>query len=183
MKIQLTKDQITKIAAGLVFGGLFIYAYLVYFWLPVSKKISTSSKKVEEMTSNIEKAKREKAKYKDLNLKLESLKIEKENAQKKLPTSKKIPELIRSLIDFAKKYNITIQTISPQGSRREEYFVKELYSINIKGDYHSLGRFLTALGLEERIFTVENLIITGTPGAETSTITATFILVAYQYSG
>lgn len=183
MNIQLTKDQITTLIAVVMFGGLFIYAYVAYFWMPVSKKISINSKKLQEITSNIEKARREKARYKDLNLRLEALKIEKENAQKKLPTGKKIPELIRSLMDFAKKYNITIQTISPQGSQREEYFVKELYSISVKGDYHSLGRFLTALGLEERIFTIENLSIAGTPGAETSSITATFMLVAYQYSG
>ena len=55
-------------------------------------------------------------------------------------------------------------------------------AISLTGDYHALGRFLTALGLEERILTLENLVINGTPGSAAST-SATFTLVAYQYNG
>lgn len=181
-KIQLTKEQLGKIAAGVLFGALFIYVYAVYFWIPTAQKIETNSKQVASMESDIFKAKMQKAKYKDLEAKLVSLREEKEAAQKKLPRERKLPDLLKTVTTLSAKYKVTIVTITPGGNTRGEYFTKASYAISLTGDYHSLGRFLTALGLEERILTMENLVINGTPGGAVST-SATFTLVAYQYNG
>ncbi|OGS14080.1 MAG: hypothetical protein A2234_09790 [Elusimicrobia bacterium RIFOXYA2_FULL_58_8] len=181
-KIQLTKDQITQLVAGVFFGGLFIYGYLAYFWLPLGKKIDESKNKVATIEADIANAKAQKAKYKNLEAKLASLQMDKDAAQKKLPRERKLPDLIRTITDLSKKHNVRVQAISPAGSAQVEYFLKVSYSLSVAGNYHDVGRFLTALGVEERILTSENLAITGTAGAE-STMTATFILVAYQYNG
>ncbi|MFA6434475.1 MAG: type 4a pilus biogenesis protein PilO [Elusimicrobiales bacterium] len=181
-KIQLTKEQAGQIAAGALFSALFIYVYAVYFWLPISAKIETNSKSVASMESDISKAKAQKAKYKDLELKLASLKAEKEAAQKRLPKERKLPDLLKTLTLLSKKYKVELQGITPGGKMKGEYFDKAAYQISAKGDYHALGRFLTALGLEERILTMENLVLSATPGAATSA-TATFTLLAYQYNG
>jgi type IV pilus assembly protein PilO len=181
-KIQLTKEQMGQIAAGALFGGLFIYVYAVYFWMPLSVKIDVNSKNVTSMESDISKAKLQKAKYKDLEAKLASLKIEKEGAQKMLPRERKLPDLIKTLTALSGKYKVGILNITPAGSTKGEYFDKAAYQITARGDYHSLGRFLTALGMEERILTMENLVLSGTPGATTSA-SATFTLLAYQYNG
>lgn len=181
-KIQLTKEQMGQIAAGVLFGGLFVYAYLNYFWLPLAKTIADNTARVAVMEQDINNAKMQKAKYKDLEAKLESLRAEKEEAQKKLPRDRKFPDLLRTVADLSKKYGVNIQAINPTGSAKEEYFVKVYYTLNVSCDYHALGRFMTALGLEERILAMENLNVTGTPGASTS-VNATFTLVAYQYSG
>ncbi len=181
-KIQLTKEQIGQIVAGVLFGGLFLYAYLFYFWLPTAKKIDENSHKIASMESDIGRAKIQKAKYKDLELKLDSLRAEKEAAQKKLPRERKLPDLLRTITALSRQYNVDIQSITPAGSAQVEYFNRVSYSISLKGDYASIGRFLTALGLEERILTSENLTITATPGAAASA-SASFTLVAYQYNG
>ena len=181
-KIQLTKEQIGQIAAGVLFGGLFIYAYLVYFWLPTAKKIEENSKKVASIETDIGRARMQKAKYKDLEAKLASLREEKEAAQKKLPRERKLPDLLRTVTALSRRYDVSIQSITPAGSAQVEYFNRVSYGISIKGDYASIGRFLTALGLEERILTTENLVMTATPGSESSA-SASFTLVAYQYNG
>jgi type IV pilus assembly protein PilO len=181
-QIQLTKEQLGQIAAGVLFCALLIYGYVFYFWMPISKKIDANSKKVASMESDISKAKAQKAKYKDLEAKLASLKEEKEAAQKKLPRERKLPDLLKTITALSKKHKVAIQAITPGSSTKGEYFTKVAYQISLSGDYHALGRFLTALGLEERILTVENLVISGTPDAETS-VSATFILMAYQYNG
>ena len=134
------------------------------------------------MEQDINNAKMQKAKYKNLEAKLESLRAEKEEAQKKLPRDRKFPDLLRTVTDLAKKYRVNIQAINPTRSSKEEYFVKAYYTLSVTCDYHSLGRFMTALGLEERILAMENLTLTGTPAAGTS-VNATFTLVAYQYNG
>jgi Tfp pilus assembly protein PilO len=77
---------------------------------------------------------------------------------------------------------VSVQSITPSGSAPVEYFTRVSYAITLKGNYHDVGRFLTALGLEERIMTSENLTMTATPGVETS-VSAQFTLVAYQYNG
>ena len=181
-KIKLTKEQMGQIAAGVLFGGLFVYAYLTYFWLPLSKTITDNSQKIASMESDIKNARMEKAKYKDLESKLGSLQLEKESAQKKLPKDRKFPDLLRTITDLSKKYKVSVKSINPSGTSKEAYFIKVSYQLSVSCDYHSLGRFMTALGLEERILAMENLVITGTPGSDTS-VSASFTLVAYQYNG
>ncbi len=181
-KLQFTKEQIAQIGAGVLFTALFIYVYGVYFWLPISAKIAVDSKKVDSMQSDITMAKMQKAKYKDLEAKLSSLEAEKEAAQKMLPKERKFPELIKTLTTLSKKYKVNIQSIVPNGNTKGEYFTKAAYQITASGDYHSIGKFLTALGLEERILTMENLVLSATPGSETSAYAA-FTLMVYQYNG
>ena len=181
-QIQLTKEQIGQIAGGVLIGGLFIYLYLFYFWLPTAKKVAENTAKAEGMQRDIDNAKKQKAKFKNLEEKLVSLKLEREAAVKNLPSEKKIPDLIRTVTRLSKKYRVSVTAINPSGQAKVEYFTKVNYLISMKGNYHDIGRFLTALGLEERILTSENLIITGTVGTETSA-TGTFTLAAYQYNG
>lgn len=181
-KIQLTKEQIGQIAAGVIFGGLFIYLYLFYFWLPTAKSIEENTAKAEVMQRDIDNANKYKAKFKDLEGKLASLKLEREAAVKKLPSDKKIPDLIRTVTRLSKKYRVSVTAITPSGQAKVEYFTKVKYTMTVRGDYHDIGRFLTALGMEERILTSENLIMTATVGQETS-VNATFVLAAYQYNG
>ncbi|OGS53566.1 MAG: hypothetical protein A3J79_07285 [Elusimicrobia bacterium RIFOXYB2_FULL_62_6] len=178
--MKLNKDQITKIVGITMFSVLFGYVYVVYFWLPTSKKIGENSKKVEAIQNDIDKAKAAKAKCKNLEKTLADLSAQKEAAQKKLPTGKKVPDLLRTLTDLSKKHRVSIKLISPLTTVREEYFMKASYTIAVSGEYHAIGRFLTALGLEERILTMENLVLSG--GGDT-VVNANFILIAYQYNG
>lgn len=181
-KIQLTKEQMAQAGAGVLFGGLFIFVYLQYFWLPTARKIEENSRKVASIEADIKKAKEQKAKYTNLEAKLASLKAEKEAAVKKLPNERRIPDLLRTITTLSKKYKVSVTAINPSGQSKVEYFTKVNYSISLKGNYHDVGRFLTALGLEERILTSENLNMNGTGSSEGSA-TASFTLVAYQYNG
>lgn len=181
-KLQLTKEQMAQIGATVLFTALFAYVYAVYFWLPISAKLEADSKKVASMQSDILNAKIQKAKYKDLEAKLISLEAEKATAQKRLPKERKLPDLLKTLTALSKNHNVEIQNITPGGSTRGEYFTRVAYQITARGDYHSLGKFLTALGLEERILTMENLVLNGTPGADSSA-SASFTLMVYQYNG
>jgi type IV pilus assembly protein PilO len=180
-KIHLTNDQLGKIAAGVVFTALFLYFYVVYFWLPVSNKIEQNVKANISMAADIARAKAQKAKCPDLEITLASLRKEKEAMQQRLPRERQLPDLIKTLTSLSSRYKVNISNIAPGGTTKGEYFMRTIYQVSLTGDYHALGRFLTALGLEVRILNVENLNITGTLGGETSA-SASFTLVAYQYS-
>ena len=178
--LQLTKEQITQIVAVIFFGGVFGYLYIAYFWIPTAKNIETKNRKISELQNKIDKAKRRDAQYKNLSAKLEQLKKDKEAAQKKLPRGKKIPDLIKKLTEISKKHHINIASISPGSSKKERYFLKVLYSISARGNYHDFGRFFAELALQERIFTLENVRINASSGDYSASVT--FSLVAYQYS-
>jgi len=54
--------------------------------------------------------------------------------------------------------------------------------MTVKGGYHSVGRFLAAVALEERIFNVKNVMYSE-PLAKTGEMQVTFTLISYQYKG
>jgi len=95
--MKLNKDQITKIVGITMFSVLFGYVYVVYFWLPTSKKIGENSKKVEAIQNDIDKAKA--AKYCELAKLSEQMEqAEKKKDQKKMDElSKKADELTDQL--------------------------------------------------------------------------------------
>lgn len=181
-ELKLTKDQITQIVAFLFFGGLLVFLYLNFFWLPLGKKIGEGRNKIASIESDIAKAKALKAKYKNLEAKLAELQVEKEAAQKKLPRERKFPDLLKTLDRLAKKHKIDVLSVSQPAASQVEYFVKVSYSVSVSGNYHSMGRFLTDLALEERILSTENLLLNSAITEQTS-LNATFTLVAYQYNG
>lgn len=90
-QIQLTKDQITQLVAVFFFGGIFLFGYLTYFWLPLGKKITEGKKQIESIESDIAKAKSQKAKYKNLEAELAELQQEKEAARRSCPASASTP--------------------------------------------------------------------------------------------
>ncbi len=180
-KIQLTNEQIGQIAAGIVFTGVFLYVYAFFFWIPASKVIAANSSKNAAMEKDIATAKAQKAACPDLEAKLAGLKEDKEEVKQMLPGERQFPDIIKTLTALSTLYKVSIQSISPGGDTPGEYFTKTAYQISASGDYHALGRFLAALGLEVRIMTMENLILTGTPGGSASA-SATFTLLTYQYN-
>jgi type IV pilus assembly protein PilO len=181
-ELKLSKDQITQIVAGFFFGGLFLFLYFNYFWLPLGKKIEEGRNKIASIESDIAKAKSLKAKYKNLEAKLADLQVEKEAAQKKLPRERKFPDLLKTVDRLALRHRVQIRSVSQPATSQVEYFIKVSYSVTAAGSYHTLGRFLTALALEERILSAENLNLNVAITDEGS-LNATFTLVAYQYNG
>ncbi len=178
----IDKDTLGKIIAGVLFGGLFIYAYFAYFWMPYSKKIADNRVKLEKIEKDILSAKQIKAQFKNLQEKLEQLKIQKMEAEKKLPRDKKLPDLIKTLKNLSDKNSVKIMFINPASSSRDQYFTKVNYSMAVKGKYHNIGRFFAAIALEERILNVEDLTLSQNDPSGDS-CSASFNLSAYQYGG
>mgnify|MGYP000887663035 CR=1 FL=1 len=105
--IQLTNEQLGKIAGGVVLSGLLIYAYAFYFWIPVSKTITDNSAKSAAMERDIASAKAQKASCPDLEAKLAGLKKDKEDVKQMLPGKRQFPDLIQTLTNLSKKYKVT----------------------------------------------------------------------------
>lgn len=175
---QLSTQQI-QILAGTVIGcALFGFVYWNYFWSPISVDIKKDRKEIVDIKNEIAKAGDPEETKKTVTVELNDLKKRKKTAKRSLPENKDISGLIKILTALGRQYNIEIHSISPRGTKQATYYAKVLYGLSLTGTYHSIGRFITALGTLDRIFSTENLRISGNVDGSAK---ADLILVAYQY--
>jgi type IV pilus assembly protein PilO len=175
--IDLSKIPI-KIVVPVLGVIVILFLYLYYFYIPYSKKINDLKIKISKLEADVNQAKLAKAKYQNLNKKLDELNKQKAELEKKIPKDKNLPEVIKTIKTMADKYGVSIRSISSTSAVGDGYFFRVTYNISVVGSYHDIGMFFAAISLNERIFNVENVTITGGDPSNVN-----FVLVSYQYGG
>ena len=180
--IKLTKEQQQYLVAGVLFGGAFCYGYVAFFWLPISQKKAETRKKIEEVEAKIEKARRQAARLPRLEAELVDLNQRAEEAERRLPKKKSVPDILVTVSALAVKYRVTLLSFQPGGSATKQFFNELSYPVRIRGRFHDVGRFLAAVALEERIFNVQNVRY-GESAGDLGEMAVDFTLISYQYKG
>jgi type IV pilus assembly protein PilO len=184
IEIKLTKEQQQMIVAGVLMTVAFGYSYFTYFWKPTAEKIQKLQGQLEQSDRDIAEARRQAARLPQLRAQIEELQAQAEAAEKKLPKTKEVPELLETINDLAHQYNITILSFTPGPQVGQQYFIEVPYQVTIKGGYHQVARFLTALALQERIFHSRSLTLSPSKGTSPlETVSGSFTLVAFQFKG
>ena len=181
MAIKLTPDQQKALVAGVLMLGAFGYLYMVFFWLPVSGKIKNAADSAVVIEGKIQKAQQQAGRLSHLQKDLVSLNEQAVEAEKRLPKSKDVADILVTLGALASKYNIDLLSLSPGATSGKQYFTELNYPMSVKGSYHDIGRFFAALALAERIFNIQNVVFTE-PDAS-GVLTVSFTLISYQYKG
>jgi type IV pilus assembly protein PilO len=181
MAIQLTKQEQQYAAVGAFLAVALGFVYVKFFWLPIAQAKREASEKIEQIEAKIVKAKQQAARLKRLQDEIASLNERAVEAEKRLPKSKSVPDILLTLSALAQKNRVSIQSFTPGPMKTQQYFIELTYPLSIKGSYHNIGRFLAALALEERIFNVTN--IAYPPAGGDGEMTVTFTLLSYQYKG
>lgn len=181
MAIQLTNQQKQYAAAGAVLAVVLGGVYAKFFWLPISRAKAEAREKIEQVNAKIAKAKQQAARLKRLQDEIASLNQQAVEAEKRLPKTKSVPEILVTLTTLAQKSRVRVASFTPGATRPQQYFIELTYPVAIKGRYHDIGRFLAAVALEERIFNVKDVNYPG--GGGDGEMTVTFTLISYQYKG
>lgn len=181
MAIQLSKQEQQYAAAGAFLLAAFGFVYVKFFWLPVAQAKAEAAEKIEQIESKIAKAKQQAARLKRLQDEIASLNERAVEAEKRLPKSKSVPDILLTLSALAQKNRVQLQTFAPGPSKTQQYFIELAYPLSVKGTYHNIGRFLAAISLEERIFNIKDINYP-TAGGD-GEMTVTFTLISYQYKG
>ena len=181
MAIQLSKQEQQYAAVGAVLLAVFGFVYVKFFWLPVAQAKAEASEKIEQIEAKIAKAKQQAARLKRLQDEIASLNERAIEAEKRLPKSKSVPDILLTLSSLAQKNRVQLQTFAPGPMKTQQYFIELAYPLTIKGTYHNIGRFLAAVALEERIFNIKDINYP-TAGGD-GEMTVTFTLLSYQYKG
>lgn len=181
MKIQLTKQQQQYVAVGAVLFVALAGAYVKFFWLPIAQQKAERTEQIEQIEQKIARAEAQASRLKRLQDELASLNQQAEAAERRLPRSKSVPDVIMTLASLAQRNRVSITGFSPGPQRGQQYFTELAYPMSVKGSYHNIGRFLAAVALEERIFNVKDVMYPAPDGA--GEMTVTFTLLTYQYKG
>ena len=178
--IKLTKQQQQMIVAAVLGIGGFGYAYIAFFWLPISAKIGETKQKIEQVQAKIEKATQQAARLPRLEKELIQLNEQAIEAEKRLPKKRSVPDILVTVGGLANKHGVALNSFTPAGMAQKAFFTELSYSMSVRGSYHRVGLFLAAVALEERIFNVSNIVY---GGGESGELSVTFTLISYQYKG
>jgi type IV pilus assembly protein PilO len=181
MAMQLTKQQQQSLGVGAVLFVVFSVVYVKFFWLPIAQAKSEANEKIEQIEAKIKRAKEQANRLERLQAEIASLNERAVEAEKRLPKTKSVPDILLAISSLAQKNRVIIQSFTPGPMKSQTYFVELAYPLSIRGSYHNIGRFLAAVALEERIFNVKD--INYPPADATGDMTVTFTLVSYQYKG
>lgn len=180
MTIKLTKQQQQVVAAAVMGVAAFVFCYVKFFWLPISAKTAEVRAKIETLAGEIETAKRQAARLPDLEKQLVLLNERKVEAERRLPKTKSIPDILVTLGAVGEKSRVFITSFAPGPSKGQQYFIEMRFPVSARGSYHNLGRFFAGLALEQRLFNVYNVNF-AQPSEATGEMGITFDLAAYQY--
>ena len=182
-KINLTPKQMQIAGASIALVGAFGFVYLKYFWQPVSERITKAKESIELVEGKINKAKAQAARLPQIQRELVVLNEQAADAEKRLPKTKDLPAVIDTISALSQKHRVSLLSFAPGSQSAKQYFIEVPYTVSAIGSYHDVGRFFSAIALEERIFNVRNVVFGGPAGAVPGRVSVNFTLVAYQYKG
>jgi Tfp pilus assembly protein PilO len=120
-----------------------------------------------------------KTRVKQIDKEIAELKEKATDAERRLPQTKSVPDILVTVAKIAKKNNILVLGFTPGAMGSKPFFFELNYPLRIKGTCHSIGKFLAGLALEERIFNVMNMVF-GTASPD-GIMEVNFTLLSYQY--
>jgi len=181
MAIQISKQHQQYIAVGAVLFLVGAGVYVQFFWLPIAQKKEELTQQIGEIENKIQKAEAQASRLKHLQDELAILNQEAVEAERRLPKTKSVPDILNTLSSLAARQDVSIQNFSPGTPKQQQYFIELYFPMTIKGSYHSIGKFFAAVALEERIFNIKDVTYPA-PGGD-GQMTVQFTLITYQYKG
>ena len=70
-----------------------------------------------------------------------------------IPASEEVPSLLNSIATEARRHRVELGSFRPEPSSPGEFYDRQMYEWAVVGEYHDVGRFLTAVASLPRIIT------------------------------
>jgi len=179
------KMQQNLIVLAITFVAL-VFVYFSYLIAPLKHKYAETTEQLKQTESKLSDMKKRALELPKLQSEMALLEQEVEDLGKRLPKEKEVPILLKTMTKTAQKYHLKITSISPQPVASQSNYNEVPFQIILSGSYHSFAHFLAEMGQESRILSEKNIVYTsGYSGGKdnSTTINATFILVAYTFKG
>jgi type IV pilus assembly protein PilO len=77
--------------------------------------------------------------------------------EKLIPNSEEVAGLLNAISSAARQTGVSDPDMRPEPPEVGEFYTKEVYEIAVTGDYHNIGRFLTAIASLPQVITSSGL--------------------------
>jgi type IV pilus assembly protein PilO len=74
-----------------------------------------------------------------------------------IPAGEEVPALLNAIAMEAQRVRVNLSSWQPEPSQPGEFYTQESYEMAVMGEYHDVGRFLTAIASLPRIITPVDL--------------------------
>ena len=183
---KLTKQQQVMIGAVMASVAIF-YVYFTMFLRPTLDKIKQHQAELADLQNKIDSAERQARRLPVLQSEMASLQTELAALEKQLPRDKDVPNIIRTVTREAMQQNLQFVRLAPRPPVHQQFFDILPFDVQFNGSLHGLGRFLAAIGQQERIFQAQNVLLMPGASAEGNlgavNLGITLTLSTYAYSG
>jgi type IV pilus assembly protein PilO len=162
----------------------FFTSFMPFFFQPMRSRISTLSSEYDNMSAELEKARRTVNSLAKLEEEYDRLHAKWVAAQSLLPHEKEVAVLLRKVTRAGSQAGVVFELFEPQDPIRREFITENPVKVKIEGEYHQLGVFLSKVANLDRIVNVTGIKIEPNKekqkdGGSSSTIKAEMIMTAY----
>jgi Tfp pilus assembly protein PilO len=180
----LSKEQRNQLFLLVIALAGFPIVWWNYLMKPTLDSIRDKRRDNQEIEEKVETMKRTAARLGALEKEKDTLLAEVSKAEKKLPKQRNIQEVYRVLMEEAQREKVAVASFAPEGERAQNYFVEIPFGVSYAGNFHSVARFLAAMGQQERIMAARNLSMRVSLNAQKGqTMSGSFTLIAYIFKG
>lgn len=158
----------------------FSFWYFVYS--PKVAEIQQLDNEIRRLESEIQKGEAMKAKERELEAEVARLDRQLKEALEFLPDKKSLARFIKKVENLAVDVGLDVQRFVPRPEIVQGFEGKAPVELNVKGDFHSIGRFFERLANEKRIVNVQSLNMNGI-NEEPFTVNAAITVHAFYFTG
>jgi type IV pilus assembly protein PilO len=140
-----------------------------FFWPnfnEMSGKIDAKQAELDEMNIKIQEGQQAAKMRLQLQEETDRLNEQLASLRRILPTEPEAGALIKWLEAQAGRFNLSIRRVSEASIAQKDFFKEYAYSMEIRGNYHDLGRFLDVVGKHDRILNVRGISISANSGPD-----------------
>jgi type IV pilus assembly protein PilO len=168
-----------------VFCSIIAIAILVggYFMMlePMQVKLNRESKQEVQLKRDFENKAFQVANLDEYRAQMVEMEQSFESILKQLPRDTEVPGLIDDISLAALDNGLDLKVISPQQQITTEFYNELPIQIEVEGDYHELGAYVSSVASLPRIVTLHDFSIS-TKGKDSDTLSLKILAKTYRYN-
>jgi type IV pilus assembly protein PilO len=173
------------VAGKAVFCSIIAVAILVggYFMMlePMSIKLNREVKQEAQLKRDFENKAFQVANLDEYKSQMVEMEQSFESILKQLPRDTEVPGLIDDISLAALNNGLDLKMISPQKQVNTEFYNELPIEIEVEGDYHELGAYVSSVASLSRIVTLHDFSIS-TKGKDTGDLSLKILAKTYRYN-
>ena len=173
------------VAGKAVFCSVIAIAILVggYFMMlePLNQKLSREIKQESQLKKDFENKAFQVANLEEYKAQMVEMEHNFESILKQLPRDTEVPGLIDDISLAALNNGLDLKVISPQKQISTEFYNELPIEIEVEGDYHELGAYVSSVASLSRIVTLHDFSIT-TKGKDNGNLSLKILAKTYRYN-